>query len=112
MYGDIEYIADTLLLERTFANLVENEGLPNKYAFDLGSIIGNIGSSIKQFVGGQIHGKDTGGVVRTVTNLMAPALFFRLHPILGLIATAAISTGFAVVKSGPSVSRSITITFL
>jgi len=91
MDGEIQYVADTFLLERTFqilAELEEGDGPLKKYAFDLGSVLSSIGDSIKTFVGGQIHGKDSGGVGRTVVNFLAPALFFRLHPLLGILVTA------------------------
>lgn len=90
MNGEIQYIADSFLLERVFKILNNSgeEGL-QKHAFDLGSVLSGIGSSIKSYVGGQVAGKDEGGVARTVTNLLAPAMFFRLHPILGMAATAA-----------------------
>lgn len=98
--ADIQYVADTFLIERTFqvlAEMEEGDGSLNKYAFDLGSVLGSIGNNIKQFVGSQIHGKDSGGVTRTVVNFMAPAVFFRLHPILGILSilvTAAQFFGF------------------
>lgn len=95
--ADIQYVADTFLLERTFevlAEMEEGDGPLNKYAFDLGSVLGNIGNSIKQFVGSQIHGQDSGGITRTVVNFMAPAVFFRLHPLLGILVTAAQMFGF------------------
>ena len=91
MDGEIQYVADSILLERTFqilAELDESDGPLKKYAFDLGSILGSIGNSIKSFVGGQVKGKDEGGTARTVVNFLAPAMFFRLHPLLGILVTA------------------------
>lgn len=90
MQGDIQYVADSFLIERTFKILSESNDIGlTKQAFDLGSILGGIGDSIKQFVGGQIHGSEDGGVTRTVVDFLAPAIFFRLHPILGILVTAA-----------------------
>jgi hypothetical protein len=97
MDGDIQYVADTFLLERTFQILAEtdaSDGPLRKYAFDLGSVLSSIGNSIKTFVGGQIHGQDSGGVTRTVVNFLAPAVFFRLHPLLGILVTAGQLFGF------------------
>jgi hypothetical protein len=97
MDGDIQYVADTFLLERTFQILAAadaSDGPLRKYAFDLGSVLSSIGNSIKTFVGGQIHGQDSGGVARTVVNFLAPAVFFRLHPILGILVTAGQLFGF------------------
>lgn len=96
MHGDIQYITDTFLLDDFFREInssINEEGFQKK-AFDLSSVINSIGSSIKQYVGGQVHGKDSAGVARTVTNLLAPAVFFRLHPILGMAVTAAQLFGF------------------
>lgn len=90
MDGEIQYIADTFLLEDFFQSLAEeDDDKLRKYAFDFGSILSGIKGSIGNFVGSQIHGKDSGGATRTIVNLLAPATFFRLHPILGLIVTGA-----------------------
>ena len=97
MKGDVQYIADTFLIERMFqvlAELEDDNDVLKKQAFDLGSVLGSIAGSIKQFVGSQIHGQDSGGVTRTVVNFLAPAMFFRLHPILGIIVTGAQLFGF------------------
>lgn len=97
MDGEAQYVADTFLIERTFqvlAELEEDDGPLRKYAFDLSSVLGGIGQSIKTFVGGQVHGQDSGGIARTVLNFLAPAVFFRLHPILGILVTGAQLLGF------------------
>lgn len=108
MDGEIQYLADTVLLERTFKALAELEDEPlNKVAFDLGSVLSSIGQSISQFVGGQIHGQDSGGVTRTVTNLLAPAIFFRLHPILGLLVTAGQMFGIDIYSIFQSITGAI-----
>jgi hypothetical protein len=97
MEGTIQYVADTFLLERTFQILAEldDDGL-EKRAFDLSSLLGSAGSSIRSIIGEQIHGKDEGGVARTVIDFLAPAMFFRLNPILGMLVTAAQFFGFDI----------------
>lgn len=93
---NFQYIDDSILIEKTF-QILEAESSEDhiiKEAFDLSSTLGGIGSSIKQFVESQIKGKDTVGISRTVVNFLAPAIFFRLHPILGLLVTAAQLFGF------------------
>jgi len=108
MDGEIQYLADTFLLERAFKALSELDDDPlNKVAFDLGSVLSSIGQSISQFVGGQVHGQDSGGVTRTVTNLLAPAIFFRLHPILGLLVTAGQMFGIDIYSIFQSITSSI-----
>lgn len=97
MNGEAQYVADSFLIERAFqvfAELENGKGPISKYAFDLGSVIGSLGESIKSFVQSQIHGQDEGGVTRTVLNFLAPAVFFRLHPVLGILVTGAQLFGF------------------
>jgi len=107
MHGDIQYVSDTFLIERfVLALSEEDEGL-TKEAFDLSSILGGLGSSIKSFVGSQIHGKDAGGIARTVTNFLVPGIFFKLHPILGIIAVAAQSAGFDLFSIFDKITSSI-----
>lgn len=84
MRGDIEYIADSFLIERVFAGF-EKDFVKEA---QLASVLSGIGDSIKSFVGSQIHGEDSGGITRTLVNLLAPATFFRLHPLLGMVVTA------------------------
>ena len=108
MDGEIQYLADTFLLERAFKALAQLDDDPlNKVAFDLGSVLSSIGQSISQFVGGQVHGQDSGGVTRTVTNLLAPAIFFRLHPILGLLVTAGQMFGIDIYSVFQTITSSI-----
>ena len=95
MEGDIQFVADSFLLEKTFQILAEaDDNSLRKQAFDLGSVLSGVGDSIKSFVGSQIHGQDSGGVTRTVVNFLSPAIFFRLHPLLGMLVTAAQLFGF------------------
>jgi|SRR5690606_13222896 len=85
MNGDIEYIADTFLIERVFAGIGKDDIVKEA---QLSSVLSGIADSIKSYVGSQIHGQDSGGITRTLVNLLAPATFFRLHPLLGMIVTA------------------------
>lgn len=104
MDGDFEYIADTFLLERTFRILAEvdsEEGAIQKQAqifgLDLKSILSSIGSSIKSTISGLVGGKDSHGAGRTVLNILAPGVFFKIHPILGILLTGAQMFGFDLV---------------
>jgi hypothetical protein len=86
MAGEIQYVSDTILLEKTFRVLSEfNDGNINKYAFDMGSLLSGIGENIHSFIGSQIHDKDSGGITRTIIDLLAPAVFFGLNPVLGFV---------------------------
>lgn len=86
MNGDIEYVADTYLIERVLSSF-KDESLVKEA--QLGSVLDSIAGSIKSYVGSQVHGQDSGGIARTLVNLLAPATFFRLHPLMGVLMTAA-----------------------
>lgn len=92
MEGDIQFVADSFLLERTFQILAEAEigdGPLRKYAFDLGSLLETLKGGIQSFVQQNIDTSSPGNTANTVINLLAPAVFFRLHPVLGFLMTAA-----------------------
>jgi hypothetical protein len=88
MNGDIEYVADTYLIERVIKSIAGTDDNFVKEA-QLGSVLDSIAGSIKSYVGSQIHGQDSGGITRTLVNLFAPATFFRLPPLMGVMMTAA-----------------------
>jgi hypothetical protein len=80
MNGEIQYVSDTILLEETFQVLAEfNDNRFEKYAFDLASILPSIGNEIASLVGGHYS------TPRTIIDLLAPAMFFGIHPVLGAL---------------------------
>jgi hypothetical protein len=88
MEGDIQFVADSFLIERTFQILAEaGEGPLRKYAFDLGSLLDILKGGIQSFVKQNIDTSSPGNTTNTVINLLAPAVFFRLHPVLGVLMT-------------------------
>lgn len=90
MEGDIQFVVDTFLIERMFQILTkaeQGEGPLRKYAQDLGSLLNTLKGGIQTFVKQNIDVSSPGGAARTVVNLLAPAVFFRLHPILGILVT-------------------------
>ncbi len=90
MEGDIQFVADSFLLERTFQILAKaehGEGPLRKYAFDLGSLLETLKGGIQSFVQQNIDTSSPGNTANTVINLLAPAVFFRLHPVLGVLMT-------------------------
>jgi hypothetical protein len=92
MEGDIQFVADSFLLERTFQILAEAErgdGPLRKYAQDLGSLLETLKGGIQSFVQQNIDTSSPGNTAKTVINLLAPAVFFRLHPVLGVLMTVA-----------------------
>jgi hypothetical protein len=91
MNADLQYISDCFLIERLFSDKTQIR----KQA-DLGSMLGGIGGSIKSFIQSQISGQDASGIIRTILNFLSPAIFFRLHPVLGMVVTAAQLFGFDI----------------
>lgn len=90
MEGDIQFVADSFLIERTFQILAEielGEGPLRKYAFDLGSLLETLKGGIQNFVQQNIDTSSPSSTANTVINLLAPAVFFRLHPVLGILMT-------------------------
>lgn len=101
MEGDIQFVVDSFLLERTFQILAEAErgdGPLCKYAQDLGSLLGTIKGGIQSFVQQNIDTSSPGNTANTVLNLLAPAVFFRLHPVLGILMTVAQLFGFDLIS--------------
>lgn len=98
MKGDIEYFADTVLLEKMFSIVAiadENSPTLTKTAFDLSSMLSPIKSAIVSGVGSQVHSDSP---VSSVVNFLAPAILFKLHPAFGIIMTAAQMFGFDLVS--------------
>lgn len=92
--GNIEYFADTLLLDKTMkilSSIEDDNKNIIKYAFDISSVLEGAKSSIVSAV--QNAGQ---APVKTVINLLAPGMFFRLHPVLGLLVTGAQIFGFDI----------------
>jgi hypothetical protein len=98
MKGDIEYFADTVLLEKMFSIVAiadENSPTLTKTAFDLSSMLSPIKSAIVSGVGSQVHSDSP---VSSVVNFLAPGILFKLHPAFGIIMTAAQLFGFDLVS--------------
>ena len=89
MNGDIQYVSDTILLEETFQVLAEfNDNRFEKYAFDLAAILPSIGNEVSSLVGGNYS------TPRKIVDLLAPALFFGIHPLLGALVAIAEHFGY------------------
>ncbi len=89
--GEIQYLADTLLIEELCAL---EFGL-TKQASVL-SMLGGIAGSIKDQVKQQVNTDSPEGAVGGVLNLMAPAVLFRLHPIIGILYLIGTSFGLDI----------------
>jgi hypothetical protein len=93
MRGDLQFIEDTFLLEKTFKILDEVVAQEADEAFvkkaQIGGIMGSIAQGVQSAASSQIDTSSGEGIARTVTNFLVPGIFFKLHPALGVIATAA-----------------------
>jgi len=93
MSGEVQYVADTILLEETFQVLAEfNQSGMNKYAFDLASILPSIGNEVSTLVGGNYS------TPRKIVDLLVPGIFFGIHPLLGVLVTVAEHFGYDIVS--------------
>ena len=93
MPGEVQYVADTILLEETFQVLAEfNQPGMEKYAFDLASILPSIGNEVSSLVGGNYS------TPRKVVDLLVPGIFFGIHPLLGALVAVAEHFGYDIVS--------------
>ena len=98
MYGEDQYVSDTILLEETFQALAtfQPEGM-EKHAFDLASILPSIGSAVSSATGQQFR-EEPDSVLRTVSDLLVPGIAFGIHPLLGVLVGIAEYFGFDLVS--------------
>jgi hypothetical protein len=85
MAGEIQYIADTLLIEKLVkidAAMTED---PLVKEAQLGSILSGVAGSLVNTVRGMIDTSSTGSVIKSIVNLLSPAIFFRINPLLGAL---------------------------
>lgn len=95
---ELQYLSDTILIERLASDpeLLKQASLFQDIGF------GSIAEKIKQFAKENIRADAPGGYVGSIVSLMAPAILFRIHPVLGIAGAAAHVLGFdmvGVVKS-------------
>jgi hypothetical protein len=91
MNGEIQYVADTILLEETFQVLAEfNPSNMEKYAFDLASVLPSIGSEVSSLIGSNYS------TPRKIVDLLVPGLFFGIHPALGALVSVAQHFGYDI----------------
>ena len=78
---DLQYIADTILVEklaRADAEIIKGAGIFG----ELG--LGGIASSIKNHFAEKV-GESGGGTAGTVLNFLVPTVLFRINPVLGIV---------------------------
>ena len=92
MYGDIQYVTDTFLIERILESINSDDSF-NRFAsfskkseFDIGSILSAAKSNIMNTFGGDdLKGLSPENRTKTILKFLAPAFLFRLNPLLGIL---------------------------
>lgn len=96
---ELQYLSDTLLIEQLAS---DSNGLKQASLFDDIGFNG-IADHVKQFAQEHVRSDAPGGYVGSIINLMAPAVAWRIHPILGVVTTAAQLLGFDIVSMVKSI---------
>ena len=91
---ELQYLIDTILIEKLASDteLVKEAGLFEDIGFD------SIASAIKGFAKEHVNSDNPGGIAGSIINLMAPAMLYRMHPILGVTVSAASALGFNIIS--------------
>lgn len=106
MSGEIQYVADTILLEKTFQVLGEfNHSGIEKYAF-LESVLPSIGKWISSKTG-EMYRNEPNSFLRTIEDLVVPGIAFGIHPIFGILVTIAESYGYDLSSIWAKIKSSI-----
>lgn len=102
---ELQYIADTLLLEKIARDLAPI----NKKSGIISDALIGIAAAIKNQVVNALDTSSPGAFIQSVLRFLEPAIFFRIHWLLGTIATAAqVVFGFSVTDILADIVRSIT----
>ncbi|KKN74511.1 hypothetical protein LCGC14_0390280 [marine sediment metagenome] len=90
---ELQYLSDTILIEQLASDpeLLKQAGLFEDIGF------GSIAETVKQFAKEHISADAPGGYAGSIVSLMAPAILWRIHPILGIAGAAAYALGFDIV---------------
>jgi len=94
MSGEIQYVADTILLEQMLQVFAEfNEPSMEKYAFDLASVLPSIGNWVSSHTGEKFR-DEPNSMLRTIEDLVVPGIAFGIHPLLGALVSVAEYFGY------------------
>lgn len=94
-YGDVQYLADTYLIEKLFiidAGIHKQAGVADGM---LGSIAGSIMGWAKEHIN---TSEGVSGVMSSLADVMIPGVLFKIHPMLGGLSSAAEALGFSPVS--------------
>lgn len=90
---EFQYIEDSLLIER-IAQLSDFDNALYKEASVVGDLFSGVQSTVSSFVKSNVDTSSTGSLLKSVLNLLAPGMFFKASPLLGVIYTAGSMFGF------------------
>lgn len=88
--GDIQYLADSLLIEKLF---LIDAGL-NKQA-GVSDLLGSLEGSVKNWAAEHIDTTSITGILTSLSDLMVPGILFKINPLFGALATVASMFGFS-----------------
>lgn len=86
----IDYLADEILIDK----LAKMDMVFYKEAGVVSDLLSGAQSMVSNFVQNHIDSSSTGAFLKSILNLLAPGLFFKAHPVLGIIYTAGSQFGF------------------
>lgn len=96
MTGELQFISDTMLVERVFAieySFTKQAGLVD-------SVIGSLGS-VKDWIFEKLKGiidiSSTGAAVKSVLKLFEGYALFKIHPVLGILDGIAQAMGYSII---------------
>lgn len=106
MSGEIQYIADTILIEK----IAKLEDVLTKEA-QMGDVVGQIfsgvGSAVSSFVKANVDSSSPGALAKSVLGLLAPGMLFRVHPLLSFVYYIAKEYGYDITGIIKSVTDKI-----
>jgi outer membrane lipoprotein-sorting protein len=91
MKGQLQYIADTLLVDQIFSY-----ELGIKKQADASAMLGGISNFIKSWVSENVDTTSPTTVLTSVGKMMVPAVLFRIHPVLGVLYNISKAFGFDI----------------
>lgn len=92
MNGDLQYVSDTLLIERVA--LIDE--VVFKQAGILSDAFTGVAGEVRSFVSEHIDTSSTGAIIKSVMKILEPAIFFKAHWMLGVLSLAASAFGFSI----------------
>lgn len=104
MNGEIQYIADTLLINKVTKL---NQVLSSDFKKEAG-VLEDLAGSVKSYVNSNLDTSSPGAITKSVIDFLSPAIFFRINPLFGVLYTIAQSMfGFSLSSILTSITSKI-----